>query len=72
MTRKIFAGGQFLNEDIACRQVFTPEDFSDEHKQIAATTEQFAVAEIQPVNTEIEAKTSICSWKNCGHAPTSG
>lgn len=56
MAKRIFTGGEFLMRDIACKDVFTPEDFSDEHKQIATTTEQFVANEIQPINDEIEAK----------------
>lgn len=56
MTKKIFTGGEFLVREIACQDIFTPEDFSDEHKQIATTTEQFVSNEIQPINAEIEAK----------------
>ncbi len=56
MAKRMFTGGEFLLRDIACQDVFTPEDFSDEHKQIADTTEQFVSNEIQPINGEIEAK----------------
>lgn len=56
MQRKTGSGGEFLVQDIDCREVFTPEDFTDEHRQIAETTEQFVAKEILPVNGEIEAK----------------
>ena len=56
MAKKIFNGGDFLVKEIDCREVFTPEDFTDEHNQIARTTEQFVINEIQPINNEIEAK----------------
>ncbi len=56
MAKKIFSGGDFLTQEIACQDIFTPEDFSDEHKQIANTTEEFVTCEIQPLNKEIEAK----------------
>ncbi|MBB5349611.1 acyl-CoA dehydrogenase family protein [Desulfoprunum benzoelyticum] len=55
MGDRILSGGGYLVQDIDSRDVFTPEDFSDEHRQIAATTEQFVAGEIQPVNAEIEA-----------------
>ena len=55
MAQTICNGGEYLVKDIDCREVFTPEDFSDEQRQIAGTTEQFVAAEIQPVNAEIEA-----------------
>ena len=56
MAEKICNGGEYLLRDIDCREVFTPEDFTDEHKQIAETTEQFVAGEIMPINEEIEAK----------------
>ncbi|MFH0784803.1 MAG: acyl-CoA dehydrogenase family protein [Pseudomonadota bacterium] len=56
MAKKIFSGGDFLTQEVACQDIFIPEDFTDEHKQIANTTEQFVTCEIQPLNKEIEAK----------------
>lgn len=51
---KVIKGGSFLVEDITCEQVFTPEDFTDEHMMIAKTTEDFVVNEVVPVLDEIE------------------
>ena len=34
-------GGAFLLEERAPRKIFTPEDFTDEHRAIARTTEEF-------------------------------
>jgi alkylation response protein AidB-like acyl-CoA dehydrogenase len=39
-------GGSFLLEERNPREVFTPEDFNDQHQLIAQTTEDFAVKEI--------------------------
>lgn len=50
------SGGNFLIEDIAPRDIFTPEDFSDEQQQIARTTSEFAEQQIQPKIADIEAK----------------
>ena len=50
------AGGSFLLEERNLADVFTPEDFSDEHRQIARTTEEFAVNEILPNVERIEHK----------------
>lgn len=55
MSQKICAGGEYLLRQTDCREVFTPEDFTDEHRQIAETTEQFVTNEIKPVNQQIEA-----------------
>ncbi len=49
-------GGSFLLEDRATEDVFTPEDFSEQHQMIAQTTEEFATKEIVPANDAIENK----------------
>ena len=41
-------GGAFLIQDTAPDQVFTPEDFTDEHRAIAKTTEDFWNKEVAP------------------------
>src|SRR5436853_7784717 len=50
------AGGSFLIEEHQIDQVFTPEDLSDEHRQIAQTTDEFAKNEILPNIEKIEHK----------------
>jgi alkylation response protein AidB-like acyl-CoA dehydrogenase len=50
------AGGSFLLEDRAPEEVFTPEDFSEEHRQIAATAAQFARDEVAAAAEAVEAK----------------
>ena len=55
-TAKKIAGGAFLISDAAPADCFFPEDFTDEHKQIAQTTAEFAANEIVPVGDAIEAK----------------
>lgn len=40
-TANIIKGGSFLTEDVDINRVFTPEDFTDEHKMIAKTTEDY-------------------------------
>jgi alkylation response protein AidB-like acyl-CoA dehydrogenase len=50
------AGGSFLLESRTPAEVFTPEDLSDEQRQIAATAAQFAREEILPAAGAIEAK----------------
>jgi alkylation response protein AidB-like acyl-CoA dehydrogenase len=49
-------GGSFLIEERQPGEVFTPEDFSDEQRQIAETAAQFAANEVLPAAEEIEAK----------------
>jgi alkylation response protein AidB-like acyl-CoA dehydrogenase len=50
------SGGSFLIEDLRPEDVFTPEDFSTEQKQIAEMTANFAEEKILPRVPEIEAK----------------
>ena len=55
-TAKKIAGGAFLISDASPADCFFPEDFTDEHKQIAQTTAEFATNEILPMGDAIEAK----------------
>ncbi len=41
-------GGAFLIEESLPEQIFTPEDFTDEHRAIARTTEEFWAKEVAP------------------------
>src|SRR5579884_3434485 len=50
------AGGSFLIEEHSTRDVFTVEDLSEEHQQIAQTTDEFARNEILPHVEKIEHK----------------
>src|ERR1700745_2328220 len=50
------AGGCFLLEGRQTSEVFTPEDFSEQHTLIGQTTEEFAVNEILPNVERIEHK----------------
>jgi len=49
-------GGSFLVENRTPTEVFTPEDLSEEQRQMAATVAQFARDEILPAAEEIEEK----------------
>jgi butyryl-CoA dehydrogenase len=49
-------GGSFLIEERALEEVFTPEDFTEEHRQIAQTAEEFATNEILTNVEKIEHK----------------
>jgi alkylation response protein AidB-like acyl-CoA dehydrogenase len=50
------AGGSWLLEERNPNDVFTPEDFTEEHRQIAKTAEEFARQEILPAIEKIEHK----------------
>src|SRR5919109_1375792 len=47
-------GGSFLIEDSVPEDVFTPEDFSEEHTMIRDMTEQFVEEEVLPQQEKIE------------------
>src|SRR5215212_1896687 len=49
-------GGSFLIEERRPEDVFTPEDFTEEHRQIAKTALEFTANEVMPAAAEIEAK----------------
>src|SRR5437773_7188394 len=50
------SGGSFLLEQRKTDEVFTPEDFTEQHRMIGQTTEEFAVKEILPQAEKIEHK----------------
>ena len=50
------SGGSFLLESRQPEDVFTPEDFSEQHQLIGQTAEEFAVNEILPQVEKIEHK----------------
>ena len=54
--KDLIKGGSFLIEDRTPAEVFTPEDFNEEHRMIADTTRQFMDAEVLPRIIELEAK----------------
>ena len=56
MARNIVKGGEWLVKAIDKADIFTPEDFTDEHKQIADTTGQFAMNSVLPDVEEMENK----------------
>src|SRR2546421_2220325 len=57
--KEIIKGGSFLIEERTPAEVFTPEDFNEEHRMIADTTRQFMDAEVLPRINELENK----DWK---------
>ncbi|HEU4596797.1 MAG TPA: acyl-CoA dehydrogenase family protein [Pyrinomonadaceae bacterium] len=52
--KKIIVGGSFLVEERATGEVFTPEDFTEEHRMIADTAREFMDNEVRPRMDEIE------------------
>lgn len=69
MSKRILKGGEYLVVETPCEAVFTPEDFSDEQRAIAETTEQFVENEIFPHIEEIEEQNFdlvVAGMKKCG------
>src|SRR5215469_13743215 len=54
--KKIIPGGSFLISNPTPADCFFPEDFTEEHRQIAQTAAEFAMNEVVPVSDQIEAK----------------
>ena len=53
-TTNIIKGGGFLIEDVEINRVITPEDFTDEQKMIAQTTQDYVSNEVLPVVENLE------------------
>jgi alkylation response protein AidB-like acyl-CoA dehydrogenase len=52
--KQIVKGGAFLIEERTPDEIFTPEDFTEEHRMIAETTRQFIDNEVTPHIDELE------------------
>ena len=52
--KQIVKGGAFLIEERTTEDIFTPEDFTEEHRMIAETTRQFIDNEVNPRVDELE------------------
>ena len=57
--KQLIKGGSFLIEERAPEEIFTPEDFTEEHRMIADTTRQFVDNEVNPHIDELEKH----NWK---------
>ena len=54
--RKVFVGGEFLITDATPEELFTPEDFTEEHRMIVDTAKDFVEKEIKPKIDQLEKK----------------
>src|SRR6266850_2417805 len=52
--KQLVKGGAFLIEERTTAEIFTPEDFTEEHRMIADTTRQFIDNEVAPRIDELE------------------
>ncbi len=69
MSENLPKGGEFLISETKPEDVFTPEDFSDEQKDIANMTEDFVMNEVVPRIEEIDEQkfdVTISLLKQCG------
>lgn len=69
MAEKILNGGEYLVVETPCADVFTPEDFTDEQRQMGETSEQFVTNEIVPHIEEIDKQNFdlvIQGMRKCG------
>ena len=53
---RFIKGGEFLIKSISPHEIFTPEDFTEEHRLIAKAAEEFVAGEVLPVADDIEEK----------------
>ncbi|MEP7271125.1 MAG: acyl-CoA dehydrogenase family protein [Acidobacteriota bacterium] len=54
--KELFRGGSFLISETKPELVFSPEDFTEEHRMIAQTTEEYIEKEVVPYSARIEEK----------------
>lgn len=69
MAAKLFKGAEYLITETGKDDIFTPEDFSDEQRQIADTTEQFVLNEVIPRREQVEHQDlplTVELMKKCG------
>ena len=69
MTAKLFKGAEYLITEAEKNDIFTPEDFNDEQRQIGDTTEQFVLNEVVPHLEKIEHHNmplTVELMKKCG------
>src|SRR6195256_1516965 len=52
--KQVVQGGAFMIEDRTTQEIFTPEDFTEEHRMIAETTRQFVDNEVNTRLDELE------------------
>src|SRR5882762_8616796 len=52
--KQVVQGGAFMISDRTTQEIFTPEDFTEEHRMIAETTRQFIDGEVIPHIDELE------------------
>ena len=61
-------GGSFLLEEHNLDNVFTPEDFNEDHQMVAKLAEEFATNEVVPEVEKMEHK----DWEVCATVAEEG
>lgn len=51
-----YRGASFLYQPAEAETIFTPEDFTEEHKMIAKTAKRFLKSKVRPLNEKIESQ----------------
>ncbi|GAV24336.1 acyl-CoA dehydrogenase [Carboxydothermus islandicus] len=54
MMSELLRGGEFLIKDVEPQSIFTPEDFTEEHRMMAKMVKDFITNEVVPKSEEIE------------------
>ena len=54
--KDIIRGGQFLVKETKCEDIFTPEDFSEEHQMMKESVKEFVDREVWPYKDRFENK----------------
>lgn len=54
MTSPVWGGGRFIVDDAQPEQIMTPEDFTEEQRQLAETVRQFVERDILPQDAQLE------------------
>jgi len=67
--KQIVKGGAFLIEERTPEEIFTPEDFTEEHRMIAETTRQFVDNEVRPVSMSWRSTIGSSLANSCGRQP---
>src|SRR5512145_1141154 len=70
--KQLVKGGAFLIEEREPEAIFTPEDFTEEHRMIAETTRQFIDNEVRPRIDELEKHDWELSRQLVAHAAELG
>jgi alkylation response protein AidB-like acyl-CoA dehydrogenase len=66
--KKVFVGGDFLITDATPEEVFTPEDFTEEHRMIMDMAKDFVQKEINPNIDQLEEKDEALTLSLLGKA----